>query len=122
MERQRFKAMRTRKHIILNRLSTVARGFTMMELLIAIAVVAILATLAVPSFSDLLARNRGAGQVNGLIAGINAARAEAVKRSENVQFCTSADNTSCNGTAASPWIVALESDPDDLNPLRVIGA
>jgi len=95
-------------------------GFTLLELMVTIAILAIVAALAGPSFSDLLARNRGAAQVNALVAGLNAARAEAVKRAQAVQFCTSGDGVNCGGSAASPWIVALANDPDNLNPLRVI--
>lgn len=56
------------------------QGFTLMELMIAIAVLAILITIAAPSISDTIRNNQIAAQNNELIALINLARNEAVRR------------------------------------------
>lgn len=57
-----------------------ARGFTLIELMIAIAIAAILAGAAVPSFRDLVINNRLATQSNDLVSDLALARTEATKR------------------------------------------
>ncbi len=56
-------------------------GFTLVELLIVIVIIAILATIAAPSFQDLLKRNSVASHANELVALVTSARSEAVRRS-----------------------------------------
>lgn len=56
------------------------RGFTIVELMIAVALVAILAAMAFPSFREFSTRMAVTDNTNSLIGAINSARAEAVKR------------------------------------------
>ena len=89
-----------------------------MELLIAIAVLAILTTLAVPSFTQFIANNRLAAEANEMVAAFQFARSEALKRGLNVRACASDDGASCSGTWTDGWIVI--ADPgDDEELLRV---
>lgn len=62
-------------------------GFTLVELMITLAVAVILVTVAIPSFRDTLARNELITTTNAWVAAINAARAEAVKRNQSVALC-----------------------------------
>ncbi len=61
-------------------------GFTLIELMITIAVAAILLVVAVPSFSGLLNSNNLITETNNLAANIGLARAEAVKRNETISI------------------------------------
>jgi len=61
------------------------RGFTLLELMVAIAVLAILATVGVPSFRALIQNNRVTTQANELVSALSFARTEAVKRGRNVE-------------------------------------
>lgn len=59
-------------------------GFTLIELLVTIAVIVIMATIAVPGFQNLISSNRLAADYNEILAGLNYARSEAVKRRKTV--------------------------------------
>jgi type IV fimbrial biogenesis protein FimT len=82
-------------------------GFTVLELMVVVAIVAVLIAVAVPSFRDITQRNRIAAEVNSFVGDLQYARSEAVKRGMPVCVCASADGTSCVGTNTwhQGWIV-----------------
>jgi len=77
------------------------RGFTLMELLVTLAVVAIVASLAVPSFQNMIATQRVRSAANDLVASLNFARSEAVKRNATVTMTPAAGGWSDGWTIAS---------------------
>ena len=91
-------------------------GFTVMELLIGIAVLAILTTLAVPAFTQFIQNNRLASEANEMVAAFQFARSEALKRGVQVEVCSSANGESCGGNWNQGWIAPHPSQPE---PLRV---
>ena len=77
------------------------RGFTLVELLITLAVAVVLIMAAVPSFRQLTLSNRLTTTANDLVASINTARMEAIKRNASTQLCSgsaSANSTGALGT------------------------
>lgn len=60
------------------------RGFTLIELMVTVAIVAILLGIGVPSFQSYIANQRGRAATLDLIAALQSTRAEAVKRNANV--------------------------------------
>ena len=88
-----------------------ATGFTLVELMVAIAILALLTTIAVPSFNQMIASNRLTTQTNGLIAAMNIARSEAIKLNRTVSLCRIAgpndDECAGNGTWTN-WAVLHE--------------
>ena len=82
-------------------------GFTLLELLITMAVATILLTIAIPSFQYVTNSNRIAGEINGLLGDLEFARSEAIKEGQYVSVCASADGQSCSNSQAwqSGWIV-----------------
>lgn len=84
------------------------RGFTLIELMVTLAILAILTMIALPSFRDSIHRSRVGAASNGLLASLNYARAEAITRGQVVTLCPSADAAACTsgGTAwQAGWMV-----------------
>lgn len=71
------------------------RGFTLIELMVTIAVVAILAVVAVPSLVSLVNSNRLTAQANEVMASLQQARMEAIRRNRSVTVCRSLNGTTC---------------------------
>lgn len=84
-----------------------SRGVTLIELMVTLAVAAILLAAAVPSFTALIQNNRAAAQVNEFVTAIHVARGEAIKRGMPVSVCSSSDQQRCNGGSSwnQGWIV-----------------
>jgi type IV fimbrial biogenesis protein FimT len=85
-----------------------ARGFTIIELMVTLAVAGMLTAMAVPAFNNFVLNDRDVGQINSLVSSFNYARNEAIKlNSGGVQVCASSDGQTCNGTTAwnGGWIV-----------------
>ncbi len=78
-------------------------GFTIIELMVAVAVLAILVSLAAPSMRATLQNNRATAQANQLVTALNLARSEAVKRGSIVALCSSEDGNACRTDDAFDW-------------------
>lgn len=64
-------------------------GFTLVELMVVVAIVAISATLAAPSFAQMIANYRVRGAADGILGALNFARTEALRRNTPVAFALS---------------------------------
>jgi len=99
---------------------TCAAGFTLLELLVTVAVAGMLVAIAVPAMNNFIQNDRDATQINSLVASFNYARSEAVKRntSVGVQVCPSSNGSACNAAAvwSQGWLV-FYMDPTDIAPL-----
>ncbi|MCP5012166.1 MAG: prepilin-type N-terminal cleavage/methylation domain-containing protein [Aestuariibacter sp.] len=87
-------------------------GFTLVELMITLAIAGITLTLAVPALRETIIKNRVAAEVNSLVATLNKGRSEAVKRGNSVSFCTSSNGTSCGGNWEQGWLMFDDTDGD----------
>jgi len=78
------------------------RGFTLVELMISLLVLAILAALATPSFTDFFERNRVRGAADEVVSLISNARAESVKNDLDVSIAMRGSGTAwCLGANAA---------------------
>ncbi|MCH8537167.1 MAG: GspH/FimT family pseudopilin [Alkalimonas sp.] len=85
------------------RVSNRTRGFTLIELMVTVAVLVIVLTVAVPSFTNLINGNRLTSQANELLSAMTLARSEAIRLNRNVIFCHSSDSSSCSEPAGGEW-------------------
>ena len=83
-----------------------ARGFTLYELLIALAVLSIVLALGVPSFAQFIQNSRTTAQTNERIAALNLARSEALKRGDPVVVVPA------GGDWTAEWQVGLDTNAD----------
>lgn len=92
-------------------------GFTLIELMVTIAVLAILLGIAAPSFNDVSLSSKLSSHANNLIASINMARSEAIKRNVRVTLCASADGTDCatSGGWEQGWVVKYDASNNSCN-------
>jgi type IV fimbrial biogenesis protein FimT len=93
-------------------------GVTLVELLVTVAVVAILLTLGVGGFRTLTANAKMTNAANSLIGHLQFARSEAVKRNAGVKVCPSADGAICLSANPALWqngyIVAVINDAKEV--------
>ena len=91
-----------------------ARGVTLVEQVMVLAVIAALVTIGLPSLAGLLARNRAAAAQMDVMAGLRHARALAVTRQLPVIFCPTRDGARCEATSRwdSGWLVGEDRDVD----------
>ena len=86
-------------------------GFTLIELMVALSVLVILTTLAIPSFWQYIHRNQVIAEANDLVANLHYSRAEATTRGAWVMYCRSANPNAAvpacltAGQTAAGWLV-----------------
>lgn len=64
-----------------------ARGFTLIELMVTVALIAVLTMLGVPAYQDYVANNRVRVTAGDIREGLQLARMEAIRRNDRVSFC-----------------------------------
>ena len=89
-------------------------GFTLIELLMTIAILAVLLTLAAPSYAKLIGRSQSQTARSALDTSLNQARLTAISRAAHVVACPSQDQQHCDRTTQwhHGWLVFADLDHD----------
>jgi len=94
------------------------RGFTLLELMVVLAVASILLTVGVPSFRAAVLDARMVSDANQFVSAVNLARAAAVQYQRDATICTSANFDAavptCSGATdwTNGWVVWVDKDRD----------
>lgn len=98
-------------------------GFTILELMVVVAIVGVLMAVAVPAMGDFIRNGRITAAANDVMAALHFTRSEAIKRRQPVTLCTSANAIQANNTAnpnagcadsefLTGWIVFVDLNQD----------
>jgi len=90
------------------------RGYSLYELLLTTALIAVLLTIGIPSFGSLLARQRQLVEVNALFHAIHLARKESIMRRRVVSVCPTQDGSQCLSSKdwSGGWLMFENTDRD----------
>jgi type IV fimbrial biogenesis protein FimT len=91
------------------------KGLTLVELMVTLAVAIILIAVGMPLFTGVVGSNRVTGQTNGLVAALQLARSESVKRGLDSFVCASSGTLSVDCAAtdwSDGWSVFADTDDD----------
>lgn len=104
-------------------------GFTLIELMVTIAVLAIIVTMGVPSFRNIIVSNSVSFDRDEFFSLVTFARSEAVKRGTAVTICKSSDGSSCDDSLAwnAGWMAFHDANGDGVKDsgddiVRTVGA
>lgn len=107
-------------------------GFTLLELMVVLAMAGIIAAIGIPSFSSMITTNQLADITNELTLALKRARAEAIASGRDVIVCSSINSSGCSeaaGNWSKGWVVMvdrnqngdfLESEPGELLWVKTI--
>lgn len=98
-------------------------GFTLIELVVTLAVLAIAVGLAAPSFTQQIRNNSSVSLASEFQTALGFARSEAVKRASRISLCPSSDGASCLTAEdwTKGWMVFVDGAPADSTAEVTVG-
>ena len=85
-------------------------GFTLIELMVTVAIAGIVLAFGLPSLETYIKNDRLTSQINTFVSHLAYARSEAVLRSQQVILCASSNTTSCVGNWGDGWMLFVDAD------------
>lgn len=87
------------------------QGFTLIELIVTMAVVSILLLTGIPMLNQMTTNNRQVTQINNIAGSLAIARSESIKRGQSITLCGSSDGATCDTSNwESGWIIFTDAD------------
>lgn len=107
---------------IVQAMKRATKGFTLLELMVVLAIAGVLAAIGIPAMGDFMRNSRITAAANDVMAALHFTRSEAIKRRVPVTLCTSANAVLANNTAnpaatcadsefLTGWIVFVDNAP-----------
>lgn len=86
-------------------------GFTLIELMVAVAVMGVLAAVTLPTIGSMLSNNRSVAMTNELVTALWVARSESLRRGRPVTVCSTTNGTGCALATdwATGWIAVVDN-------------
>ena len=84
-------------------------GFTLIELVVTVAIAALLMGIAAPSFRDSVLNSQHIAEYNDLMGSLRFARSEAIKRSSRTAVCARANDTACGSNWSNGFLVFIDN-------------
>lgn len=82
-------------------------GFTLVELMVTVALLAIITAIALPSFTNLVRSSRLTSSANEMVALLQSARTAAISSRASSSVCPSADGANCAAVLGNRWIARM---------------
>ena len=89
-------------------------GFSISELMITLAISALIVSMVIPSYRPLIEKSRLTTSMNALTAALALARSQAISKNQRVVFCASSDGRQCDTHRYEDgWIIFIDYNRDN---------
>lgn len=100
---------------------TQPQGFSLIEILCALTIIALTASWAVPSLGILLDKNRSRGIRDSLIADLQFARSHAITHLTPIELCGSSDGRTCDQQWSKGWLIRRNNTAQVIRSVQLSG-